>query len=63
MRSGNPVLTQKAFSTPIIGGDKMTLNGTVNKTFMSLLLLVGCAYFTYDEMNFTLLKKESSIIQ
>ncbi|PDH43548.1 MAG: hypothetical protein CNC91_04475 [Flavobacteriales bacterium MED-G22] len=55
MRSGNPVLTQKAFSTPIIGGDKMTLNGTVNKTFMSLLLLVGCAYFTYDEMNFTLL--------
>ena len=55
MRSGNPVLTQKAFSTPIIGGDKMTLNGTVNKTFVSLLLLVGCAYFTYDEMNFTLL--------
>ncbi len=55
MRSGNPVLTQKAFSTPIIRGDKMTLNGTVNKTFMSLLLLVGCAYFTYDEMNFTLL--------
>ena len=55
MRSGNPVLTQKAFSTPITRGDKMTLNGTVNKTFLSLLLLVGCAYFTYDEMNFTLL--------
>lgn len=55
MRSGNPVLTQKAFSTPIISGNKMTLNGTVNKTFISLLLLVGCAYLTYDEMNFTLL--------
>ena len=55
MRSGNPVLTQKAFSTPIISGNKMTLNGTVNKTFISLLLLVGCAYLTYNEMNFTLL--------
>ena len=55
MRSGNPVLTEKAFSTPIISGNKMTLNGTVNKTFISLLLLVGCAYLTYDEMNFTLL--------
>ena len=55
MRSGNPVLTEKAFSTPIISGNKMTLNGTVNKTFISLLLLVCCAYLTYDEMNFTLL--------
>ena len=33
----------------------MTLNGTVNKTFISLLLLFGCAYLTYNETNFTLL--------
>ena len=55
MRSGYPVQTQKAFSTPIIRGDKMTLNGTVNKTFISLLLLFGCAYLTYNETNFSLL--------
>ena len=33
----------------------MTLNGTVNKTFISLLLLFGCAYLTYNETNFSLL--------
>lgn len=51
MRSGNPVLTEKAFASSLVRGEKMTLNGTVNKTFMSLLLLIGAAYVTYGEIN------------
>jgi len=51
MRSGNPVLTEKAFAPSLVRGEKMTLNGTVNKTFMSLLLLIGAAYVTYGEIN------------
>lgn len=55
MRSGNPVLTEKAFAPSLVRGEKMTLNGTVNKTFMSLLLLIGAAYVTYGEINPSLL--------
>lgn len=51
MRSGNPVLTQKAFAPSLERGEKMTLNGTVNKTFMSLLLLIGAGYLTFDQIN------------
>ena len=29
----------------------MTLNGTVNKTALSLLILVGCGYFSFNSMN------------
>ena len=36
-RSGNPVLTSKAFSIKDDYADKMTIEGTVNKTF-----LLGC---------------------
>ena len=55
MRSGNPVLSNKVFSQAIDRGDRMTLNGTVNKTFMSVLLLVGCGYLTYGQINPSLL--------
>jgi len=51
MRSGNPVLTNKAFAPALQREEKMTLNGTVNKTFLSLLLLVGAAYLTFDQIN------------
>ncbi|MGA1030267.1 MAG: Bax inhibitor-1/YccA family protein [Flavobacteriaceae bacterium] len=51
MRSGNPVLTDKAFSQAIDRGETMTLNGTVNKTFMSVLLLIGAGYLTYNQVN------------
>lgn len=42
MRTGNPALHARTFSRvgPGVIGDRMTINGTVNKTFMMLGLLV-----------------------
>jgi uncharacterized YccA/Bax inhibitor family protein len=49
MRTGNPTLTDKAFTQEGADfGETMTLNGTVNKTFLLLLLTAGSAYFTWD---------------
>jgi uncharacterized YccA/Bax inhibitor family protein len=48
LRSGNPVLSQKTFSNTILSDNQMTIEGTVNKTAISLLLLVGTGYFTFD---------------
>jgi uncharacterized YccA/Bax inhibitor family protein len=51
LRSGNPVLSQKTFSslshTDI--EEKMTMNGTVNKTLISLFLLVGSGYYMFNQ--------------
>lgn len=48
-RSGNPALSSKIFKE--VGtsdsDNVMTLDGTVNKTIISLLLLVGAAYYTF----------------
>ena len=44
MRSGNPALNSKIFTTSVKdGSEKMTIEGTVNKTAMSLLLLMATA--------------------
>jgi uncharacterized YccA/Bax inhibitor family protein len=51
LRSGNPVLTKKTFSTSIAHEDQMTIEGTVNKTAISLLILVGAGYLTFDVIN------------
>ena len=53
LRSGNPVLSQKTFSSLSHSGieEKMTMNGTVNKTLISLFLLVGSGY--YMSVNYT----------
>ena len=55
MRSGNPALNQNTFldvSTGQLvsgaGADAMTLNGTVNKTGMMLLMLVATAAYTWS---------------
>lgn len=54
MRSGNPVLGQNTFldvgSGRVVGGDAqtMSINGTVNKTGLMLLLLVAAAAFTWS---------------
>ncbi len=48
MRSGNPALSSETFKN--IGGtatEKMTIEGTVNKTAMSLLLLLATASYTW----------------
>lgn len=60
MRSGNPALNQNTFldvgSGQVVAGghDVMTLNGTVNKTGLLLLIAVATAAYTwslYDPMN------------
>ena len=51
LRSGNPVLSNKTFNNIISGDSHMTIEGTVNKTAISLLLLVGTGYFTFDIIN------------
>jgi len=48
MRSGNPALSTKTFRNVVSTGDeKMTIEGTVNKTAMSLLLLMATASYTW----------------
>ena len=49
-RSGNPALTSNTFNNAVSdsSGETMTLDGTVNKTSISLLLLIFSAYYTYS---------------
>ena len=51
LRSGNPVLSKKTFDNTISVSEKMTIEGTVNKTGVSLLILVGKGYLTFDTLN------------
>ena len=46
-RSGNPVLTSKAFNIQSDYTDKMTIEGTVNKTFLLLTIVMGSGYFAW----------------
>lgn len=50
MRTSNPVLKEKAFLSPAdaVSGDKMTLDGTVNRTGLLLIVVVGCASYTWN---------------
>ena len=51
LRSGNPVLSKKTFDNTFSVSEKMTIEGTVNKTGVSLLILVGTGYLTFDTLN------------
>ena len=51
LRSGNPVLSKSTFINTGGISEKMTINGTVNKTAISLLLLVGTGYITFTSIN------------
>jgi len=52
LRSGNPALNSKAFENfTVTQGNTMTLQGTVNKTIISLMILVVCGGFTYYSAN------------
>lgn len=51
LRSGNPVLSKSTFSNSSSITENMTINGTVNKTAISLLLLVGTGYLTFNTIN------------
>ncbi len=56
MRSGNPALSSKTFiNTTDVGAEKMTIEGTVNKTAMSLLLLLATASYTWMNPSLSLM--------
>jgi uncharacterized YccA/Bax inhibitor family protein len=49
MRSGNPVLSEETFRLPrVVGGDAMTIGGTVNKSFLSIGILIVAASYTWN---------------
>ncbi len=51
-RSGNPALNSKTFEKFSVTQEKtMTLQGTVNKTIISLMILVVCGGFTFHSGN------------
>lgn len=55
-RSGNPALADATFrGLPRVAGEAMTLQGTVNKTGLGLLVLVAGAALTWNMANPTLL--------
>jgi uncharacterized YccA/Bax inhibitor family protein len=51
LRSGNPALTADTFTRvpPLVGHDSMTIAGTVNKTAMSLAVLLVAAMFVWGK--------------
>ena len=51
LRSGNPVLSKSTFASAERITEKMTIEGTVNKTAISLFLLIGTGYLTFEVMN------------
>tara|TARA_B100001113_G_scaffold277404_1_gene232004 strand:- start:39 stop:764 length:726 start_codon:yes stop_codon:yes gene_type:complete len=52
MRSGNPALNKNTFQNiSNASSEKMTIDGTVNKTTISLMILLFCAYYTYSTSN------------
>jgi len=52
MRTSNPALSEKMFSdlgsASISERDAMTVGGTVNKTLISLIILIGAAIYTWS---------------
>ncbi|SFJ01412.1 Uncharacterized membrane protein, YccA/Bax inhibitor family [Paenibacillus sp. UNC496MF] len=50
-RSGNPTLNDKTFDRhgSYSGSGRMTINGTVNKTFITLAVLLGAAFAVWNQ--------------
>src|SRR5512143_1633087 len=51
-RSGNPALRVDTFQTGVrtLGGEAMTLDGSVNKTGISLVILIACAALQWNQV-------------
>ena len=57
LRSGNPALNKNSFKNltinkstgPILRDELMTIKGTVDKTAISLLLMIASGYYTFSE--------------
>ena len=48
MRSRNPALSASTFKNiPAISSEKMTIQGTVNKTALALIILIFSASYTW----------------
>ncbi|MFD3450161.1 Bax inhibitor-1/YccA family protein [Microbacteriaceae bacterium 4G12] len=50
MRTKNPMLKSEAFKKAQSNGSVMTISGTVGKTFIMLLLLLGTAVYSYVQV-------------
>ena len=50
-RSGNPVLNKSTFLSSYVQSEKMTINGTVNKTLISLILLITSGYYCFTSIS------------
>ena len=50
-RTGNPALSSKTFQIDNDSTNKMTLEGSVNKSGMSLLILMVTAFYTFQTQN------------
>jgi len=57
LRSGNPALSSETFNgiSAVPSENTMTINGTVNKTVLSLTILLATAYFTYTNPHLSFL--------
>lgn len=65
MRTGNPALNDKVFrkaGTAIATGEAMTLDGTVNKTIISILITMGVAWFTWSTPSLYVMSMPAVII-
>ena len=51
LRSGNPALNKNTFRGLKTDGNTMTIDGTVNKTSIALVILLFSAYYTYSTAN------------
>mgnify|MGYP001454758477 CR=1 FL=1 len=52
LRSGNPALNKNTFKgLQTSGGQTMTIDGTVNKTSIALIILLVSAYYTFSTSN------------
>ena len=52
VRSGNPSLNEKTFAgqpRPAVAGERMTLQGTVNKSFLMLIVLLAAALWPWSQ--------------
>jgi len=52
VRSGNPGLNNKTFASlarPAVADERMTLRGTINKSFLLLVVLLAAAFWTWSQ--------------
>lgn len=61
MRSTNPVLKRQTFQDQVATGERMTLNGTVNKTGLLLVLAIITAAWTWHRFSVAFAAAKASV--